>query len=87
MISQRLKYKTEKNRESPTVLFLKEFADSLNIQYVETSAKCTTNVEEAFKMIVFGDKMIQLSNPKEIPKANEGQNIGSIESTAIADSN
>ncbi len=30
----------------------KEFSDSLNIQYIETSAKDSNNVEQAFRMMI-----------------------------------
>ncbi len=43
------------NKEKKTndlSLFLQKLADSLNIPYVETSAKNSTNVEQAFKAMI-----------------------------------
>ncbi|CAF1271783.1 unnamed protein product [Rotaria sp. Silwood1] len=50
---------------------IREFADSLNIQYLETSAKNSTNVDEVFKSI--GDELIltTLSVPIKSPNIDD----------------
>jgi len=57
----------------------KEFADSLGIEFVETSAKNSTNVEKAFMMMASQIKARYKSQPTGGPGANvklQGQSVG-----------
>lgn len=57
----------------------KEFADSLGIEFVETSAKNSTNVEKAFMMMAQQIKMRYkpVTNNNNAPGVNlQGQSVG-----------
>jgi len=53
----------------------KEFADSLGIEFLETSAKNSTNVEKAFHTMASHIKMRMKSAPAK-PGAKGGPNVG-----------
>jgi len=57
----------------------KEFADSLNIPFLETSAKTAANVENAFITMAKQIKE-RLSNQPDVQKTNPGINVGRGES-------
>ena len=57
----------------------KEYADSLGIEFIETSAKNSTNVEKAFMMMASQIKARYKSQPTGGPGANvklQGQSVG-----------
>jgi len=57
----------------------KEFAESLGIEFIETSAKNSTNVEKAFMMMASQIKARYKSQPAGGPGANvklQGQSVG-----------
>jgi len=57
----------------------KEFADSLGIEFIETSAKNSTNVEKAFMMMASQIKARYKSQPSGAAGANvklQGQSVG-----------
>jgi Ras-related protein Rab-1A len=62
-------------------LFLQELADSLSIPYVETSAKNSTNVEQAFKAMVTEMMSITSAIPTETLNINHKSDVESVEST------
>lgn len=59
----------------------KEFADSLNIPFLETSAKDSTNVEQAFLTMSrqikerMGNNTFASSNAKSSVKVGQGTNV------------
>ncbi|CAF0939104.1 unnamed protein product [Rotaria sordida] len=59
----------------------KEFADTLNIQYVETSAKNSTNVEEVFKSMVNEHMLTALTVPTEKSNINNRSHVKTIKIT------
>ena len=59
--------------------FAQEFADSLGIEFIETSAKQSTNVEKAFMMMASQIKARYKTQPAGGPGANvklQGQSVG-----------
>ncbi|CAF1392798.1 unnamed protein product [Rotaria sordida] len=59
----------------------KEFADTLNIRYVETSAKNSTNVEEVFKSMVNEHMLTALTVPTEKSNINNRSHVKTIKIT------
>jgi hypothetical protein len=61
-------------------------ADSVNIPYVETSVKNSTNVEQAFETLVTGIMSILAPTEAKAPSVSHQAEIKPVESTAATKS-
>jgi Ras-related protein Rab-1A len=64
----------------------KKLSDSLGISYIETSSKDSTNVEEAFRLIVNESMSNILSIPVETSNMNDKPDIKRVESPILIES-